>query len=1053
MDFLLLFDVVLAFFSAIETDTIVIVDHRTIAWKYLTGWFLVDLLASLPIALFLPDVGQNLRGVRLLRIPRMLKLLKILRLLRAARVLRASKYARTIQRFINLNPAILRLIIFILAFLLFAHVSASFWFLVAELEDFSPDTWVVRYGILDSDRETQYIASLYFAITLLSTVRASPVSIRTSFGWFGSFRARFRCIFTALSRLVPFIDARRAQTGLGDVVPLLQSEQIFTIFLELAGVTIISYMTSTITGLIGSFDARAQRRQNKFEEIERFMGAKTLSAGLRGSIRDYFELVLASKSTAALDEAKLLGELSGPLQTAVMFEVHGSLIKRFGFFRGKQPEFVRDVLMAATPMVVKHDRVLMREGMTGDALVLLIDGRVNLESSHGKVYMQLPPGSVFGAVSLLCTGRNVCDVRSVGTVHTYSVPRRDVERILEDYPDVESELLNLALARLRRMQMERQKMRSQSLATDVAGFSPLAEDATDAAVTRGLATTLVDAGAMGQLPLPLHGLEQGQSRRESAPAATAQELATSHSAGSAERIALLKQMTDRKQFRRPGNSQAGKRPGKVRGSSGHDSGIGPADLEPAGRSCQKGENAGALDDRRVDSKAVAAAHAHSAAEVSVTAAMKRASAPADWAETATGLDGASPGHRAPVLQAAHVAGNPGLQLADVTDVANGSGTARQSDAGTAVSLQPSRTQGCFSGASASPRARVGDGEEGGPWASPERALDARPRQERLVGDSRSGFAQRGPATPRSDRGSRRHSLATTQPFDRQPMSSKELELQDQTDSLIERTLTTAKRAVRRKERLVTRMATERERRQFTSRPMHAVLQSSSPHPDDQTGTRKIVSSPADPPALMTAGRVQSKSLQQRARGLRAKLTEQRRNLRAMTTLNSAPAVPLDPPQQAIAPGGAVAGDMADSATAATTPPPATPALPDTLHAAGQAPTPAPPGTASSLVAPLGVPGQLMLPPPEVPSSPSSSSHHGELDGLRLVTGSSSLLFSPGPRTPRRRDPATAFALDEMTVAMRGVASALMGLQHEQEAIVDLLIAVLADDDDSEAVGD
>jgi hypothetical protein len=180
MDFFLLADVILTFFSAVETDTIVIVDHRTIAWRYFTGWFCIELLASVPIALFLPSVGQNLRGVRLLRIPRLLKLLKILRLLRVARVLRASKYARTIQRFVNLNPAILRLIIFVLAFLLFAHISASFWFLVAELEDFSPDTWVVRYGILDSDRIDQYIASFYFATTLLSTVRRTARSCACS---------------------------------------------------------------------------------------------------------------------------------------------------------------------------------------------------------------------------------------------------------------------------------------------------------------------------------------------------------------------------------------------------------------------------------------------------------------------------------------------------------------------------------------------------------------------------------------------------------------------------------------------------------------------------------------------------------------------------------------------------------------------------------------------------------------------------------------------------------------------------------------------------------
>jgi CRP-like cAMP-binding protein len=826
---------------------------------------------------------------------------------------------------------------------------------------------------------------------------------------------------------------------LGDVVPLAQSEQLFTIFLELAGVTIISYMTSTITGLIGSFDARARRRQDKFEEIERFMGAKALSPLLRGTIRDYFELVLASKSTAALDEAKLLAELSGPLQTAVMFEVHSSLIDRFSFFKGKQPEFVRDMLMSANPMVVKHDRVLMREGMTGDSLLLLIEGRVNFESSQGTVYMQLPPGSVFGAMSLLCTGRNVCNARSVGTVQTYTVPRRDMERILEDYPDVERELLALALARLRRLQVERRKTRSQRLAAGVAVFSPEAEAATDAAVTRGLATKPGTGGADGAT-VAGRGFSGGAGRRASAPVLTAEDLASGRAAGSAERIALLRHMADTKQFRRLSSSGNHLKRGEPESlSRADDDSVGsPSRRDPR-------SSPGTLLGR-VDSKAAAAeaedsgiegAEGASSPSASVTAAVRDAAA----ARVANSSSATS--------QSMHQLTGPGRAVADVTEqpldvVGRPRGTHTSGfmkAAGLTAGGGPIFAGTPASRSAASAHRGAEEEEEGGPQGTAPRLLDAESRQESLTGKSRSGVALRDSASFDKPRGSRRHSLASADPFDRQLMSSKEQELREQTDSLIERTLTTAKRAVRRKERLVTRMAAERERRQFTSRPMDRTLQSSSPHPDEPSGRQRQLAKLNDvpPPTLVAAGRSQSKTLQKRARGLRAKLDEQRRALRAMASIGTTSTA-------------VQSAEEASNAGMGLTPPAATPASMDVSDATSPG---LPPSTVVSAAAATAVmrgsSRHMVVQPPDAPGSPGSSAHTGgDLDGLRLVTTSSNLLLSPDPRSahgrPRGTDPATAFALDEMTAAMRGVASALMGLQQEQEAIVDLLIAVLADDE-------
>lgn len=331
----------------------------------------------------------------------------------------------------------MRLLIFTVSFILFAHVTACLWWLVAVLEEDVPETWPIRYGIWLSTVDVQYVASVYYTFTLLTT------------------------------------------TGLGDIVPVTIAEQLYTVFLELMGVTIFSYITSSVSSLIGTFDAHAQRRREKQDELERFMAAKGLSAKLRGQIRDYYELIWDRKA-AAFDESALINELSAPLQTGVLYEVYKPVIDKFSFFRRKDRDFVREFFKCVYPLIVRDSAVIVKEGAAGTALYLLAVGRVNFESGAGRVYMQLPPGSVFGEIALLCTGKQVVTARAVGFCEVYVIQRRELEAILVDYPEVEAELLSLALTRLKRIREQRQReAESGSLGSGASFVAAKSRDSVD----------------------------------------------------------------------------------------------------------------------------------------------------------------------------------------------------------------------------------------------------------------------------------------------------------------------------------------------------------------------------------------------------------------------------------------------------------------------------------------------------------------------------------------------------------------------------------------------
>lgn len=64
--------------------------------------------------------------------------------------------------------------------LLLVHLMACFWFLAAKIDGFTPDTWVVRTGIIDESHFSQYLYSVYWAFQTLTTVGYGDISAVTT---------------------------------------------------------------------------------------------------------------------------------------------------------------------------------------------------------------------------------------------------------------------------------------------------------------------------------------------------------------------------------------------------------------------------------------------------------------------------------------------------------------------------------------------------------------------------------------------------------------------------------------------------------------------------------------------------------------------------------------------------------------------------------------------------------------------------------------------------------------------------------------------------------
>ena len=77
----------------------------------------------------------------------MLRIFRMVKIIKKGNVNRITKY---FLEKLKVNANIERLIYFILAFLLLNHLAACVWYFVAKMEDFNPDSWVMKLGYIDS---------------------------------------------------------------------------------------------------------------------------------------------------------------------------------------------------------------------------------------------------------------------------------------------------------------------------------------------------------------------------------------------------------------------------------------------------------------------------------------------------------------------------------------------------------------------------------------------------------------------------------------------------------------------------------------------------------------------------------------------------------------------------------------------------------------------------------------------------------------------------------------------------------------------------------------
>jgi voltage-gated potassium channel len=378
-------DLLLCFNTSVKVKREVFRTRSEIGKLYLKTWFLPDLLAAFPFAAVLSGIAG------LMPAPAGTKLLFALTLLTLIRLFKLNRTFSSIRQTLNVNPSIMRLVVFGFWFALAAHFMALGWIELGGGDRTAPPF-------------TRYLLALYWCITTIATI------------------------------------------GYGDITPDRTSnlQLIYTMFVELLGVGTFGYIIANITSLVANLDAAKAGFVKKTEEIRNYMRLKQLPQDLRDKVDNYYQYIWETRKSP--ETAAFLDELPHTLKMDILLFLNQRIIEKVPLFKHADEIFIREVVQFLEPVVFLPEDYIIRQGEFGECMYFLSSGRVEVLANGVKV-ADLSAGSFFGESSLVHNEKRNASIKALEYCDGYRLSKKRFDELRQKFPEFDRHLKEITASR------------------------------------------------------------------------------------------------------------------------------------------------------------------------------------------------------------------------------------------------------------------------------------------------------------------------------------------------------------------------------------------------------------------------------------------------------------------------------------------------------------------------------------------------------------------------------------------------------------------------------
>eukprot|EP01038_Epipyxis_sp_PR26KG_P004936 gene4936-6904_t len=343
-------DIVLTFNTAIRNpkNNRLIVDHSSIACQYLTFWFWIDLLSTIPFELILPSSFGSSQSFRLVR---------GLRLFRLTKLLGGNQLKESLSG-ISIDPLLVNLLVLIFEIFYIIHLFACIWYYLGSNASSTTSNWIKAFnddGNISSNLDL-YVASLYWTTATMLTI------------------------------------------GYGDIVARNVNERLFAIITMLTGGILFGALINKVTRLIQNRNPQSVAMRTKMNALKQFMAEqKYLSFGLVRKIKDAYSYYLYKKSS--FNEDLVYEDLPKNIRQTLVLDLYRNEIQKIELFKSlidKNHGFVSMLLMRMKPFYVQYNSTIYQQGDVCSELIFITNGCVRIENKNGLVVGFVNEGSYFG---------------------------------------------------------------------------------------------------------------------------------------------------------------------------------------------------------------------------------------------------------------------------------------------------------------------------------------------------------------------------------------------------------------------------------------------------------------------------------------------------------------------------------------------------------------------------------------------------------------------------------------------------------------------------------